>query len=842
MLSRESSFSNDSLFTSAFSSFLPSGLFGLLGVVAVLVRWLFAAAVLAGALVHGAALATAQPAGASGTTSQATSAPAPSPAAPAPSAPPPAPPRPASVEFTASATPDAAVTFRGIAVDDETDQPIPGATVYAASARGAELEQTTTDLDGGFTFHSPGIASLTLLSDAHQPLTIARGRARLVAGIATLRLSPLDPGAAAEIISVVGERPPAAPGATTVARAEITRLPGTRGDALTGVKNLPGVANNGSLTPGSGGLIIRGSSPEDSRILVDGFEIPILYHFLGVQSVLPSEMIDDVEYLPGAYGPQFGRASAGIVSVTSRRGARQLGGFAELSFINAAGLVEGPLGERGSFAIAARRSVIDAILPAVIPSDANLSFTAYPRYYDYQAQAEYQLTDRWQLTGFLFGTSDRFELLSDNDNASDPVATGRFANDAAFTRAIAGATYRDGAWVAKLAASAYTDTNHVTIGAERYLRLDRDGLAARAEVTYSPRSSLQLAAGAEADLTRIGYDLQFTRPPREGDPMQPSFSDDALLVADGSTTNPDLGAWVGAKLSPLRAVQLDLGARADHFVRNSDTVLQPRAQLSWTVADGSTLRAAAGRYSRPPEDLDENLQDDLTAERATHLTVGVEQRLPLPRAGTSLTATATAFYNDLAELVVLDGSRRDMASLGGYRNRGTGEAYGVELMLRLKRDDLFGWISYTGAHATRLDDPGAAGARQRLFDYDQAHNVIAVASWRLSPKWTVGGRFQLTTGKPYTPVTSSVYQADRDSYLPQFGETNSRRVDTQHQLDLRLDRVWQFRTWKLSGYLDIANTYLNAAVVDYSYNYDYSSRQKITTLPILPSLGLRGEM
>jgi hypothetical protein len=720
--------------------------------------------------------------------------------------------------------------------DAQTGAPVPNAAVYALGASGDDAEETVTDAAGGFALYGPDILAVTVVSDAHQPATVELSRSSAARAATVIRLTPLafDETGAAEIIAIEGERPPQAPGATTVRRAEITRIPGTRGDALTGVKNLPGVANNGALTPGSGGLVIRGSSPEDSRILVDGFEIPILYHFLGVQSVLPSEMIDDVEYLPGAYGPAFGRASAGVVSVTSRRGAREAGGFAELSFINAAGLVEGPLGERGSFAIAARRSVIDAILPAVIPDDANLSFTAYPRYYDYQAQAEYRAGERWQLSAFLFGSSDRVELLSDNDNAADPVATGRFASAATFTRGIAAATYRAPGVVAKLAASAYTDTNHFSVGADRFLRLDRDGVAGRGELAWTPRRELTLTAGGEADLTRTRYDLRFTRPPREGDPMQPNFSEDALLVAEGTTRSPDLGAWANAELWPTARLQLVLGARLDAFVRNEDVVVQPRAQLAWHVAEGATLRAAAGRYSRPPEDLDENLQDELGAERATHVTAAAEKRL-----APGLTLTATAFYNQLDDLVVLDASRRDMASLGGYKNLGEGQAYGVELMLRLRRDDVFGWISYTGAHATRRDAPGA---EERLFDYDQRHNVIAVASWRLSPRWQLGGRFQLTTGKPYTPVEAALYQADRDSYLPRFGEVNSRRVDTQHQLDLRLDRVWQFRTWKLSGYLDIANTYLNAAVVDYAYNFDYTERQKITTLPILPSIGLRGEM
>jgi TonB-dependent Receptor Plug Domain len=729
----------------------------------------------------------------------------------------------------------AAPAYRGVVRDARTGRPVEGATVYAVGAD----TQAATKADGSFVLVGDTITAVTVISDDYAPTTVKLGAEAAAQGepaVVQVELEPLafDEQSAAEVIAVQGDRPPAAPGATTVRRAEITRIPGTRGDTLSGLKNLPGVANNGSLTPGSGGLIIRGSSPEDSRILVDGFEIPILYHFLGVQSVLPSEMIDNVEYLPGAYGPSYGRASGGVVAVTSRHGAGKTGGFAELSFLNAAGLVEGRLGKRGSFAVAARRSIIDAILPAVIPSSANLAFTAYPRYYDYQAQAEYALSDRWQLRGFLFGSDDQVVLLNDNDNALDPAATGRFANAASFTRAISSLSYRRPELSAKLSVSAYTDTNHFSVGADRFLRLDRDGVAGRAEATWNASPRLALNAGAEADLTRTRFDIKFTRPPREGDPMAPNFSQDALLQTKGATRSPDLGAWIGATAWPVRTLELNMGARVDHYVRNQDVALQPRAQAAWQIADGSMVRAAAGMYTRPPEDLDENLQDSLQAEHAIHGTVSAERRL-MP----GLTAQATGFYNRLSDLVVLDGNRREMSSLDGYVNRGVGRAYGAELLLRLRRDDFFGWISYTGSRATRRDAPSAP---QRLFDYDQSHNLIAVASWNLTPKWQLGGRFQLTTGKPYTPVTSAVYQADVDAYLPQYGEVNSRRVNTQHQLDLRVDRTWSFRSWKLAGYVDIANTYLNAAVVDYAYNFDYTARQNVTTLPIIPSIGLRGEM
>lgn len=719
-----------------------------------------------------------------------------------------------------------APALSGTVLDEQTGAPVMAATVYAI---GAELE-VVTDEQGRFELpQRAGITALTIIADAYQPRTIAVRRS----GALQIRLAPMTHfEGAGEVIAMQGERPAQDPGAATVERAEIVRLPGARGDTLTSIKNLPGIANNGSLTPDSGGLIIRGSSPEDSRILVDGFEIPLLYHFGGLQSVIPSELISDIEVLPGAFGPEYGRASSGIVQVTPRRGPRKPGGFVELSFINGAAMVEGPIGKRGSFTVAARRSLIDALLPAVIPDDANLTFIAYPSYYDAQLQAELAVGERWQLSAFLFGASDKVVLDNGNDNPSDPALTGRLAADSSFARAIFSAAYQGDSITAKFSASPVAMQLENQIGAEHYLRFDVRALTVRGETRWNASRSFALAAGTELDFTYYDYSLRFVRPPREGNPMPPSFSDDPMLIADDSRQSPSLAGWIDAELAPVRTLSMKLGARVDSYRRNKDTVVQPRARLTWHVAEGATVSAAGGLYSRPPEDQDEILQDDLAAERAWHASLSAEKRLT-----PALTVSATAFSNTLRDLVVLDGDRRD-DSMATYANLGEGRAYGAELMLRYKSPTVFGWLAYTGARALRRDAPDGP---ERLFDYDQAHNLVLVASWKLGANWQLGGRFQLTTGKPYTPVASSIYQADRDSYRPVFAELNSRRVDTQHQLDLRVDRTWAFPSFRLAAYLDVSNTYLNAAVVDYAYNFDYSARQKITTLPILPSFGLRGE-
>jgi hypothetical protein len=147
-------------------------------------------------------------------------------------------------------------------------------------------------------------------------------------------------------------------------------------------------------------------------------------------------------------------------------------------------------------------------------------------------------------------------------------------------------------------------------------------------------------------------------------------------------------------------------------------------------------------------------------------------------------------------------------------------------------------LSYSLSHSTRVDHPGD---RRRLFDYDQPHDLNVALEWQ-GKKWRFGGRFTLTSGLPYTPVTTSVYDSDHDTYVPVFADVNSDRVPLHHQLDVRIDRSWKIGAMKLSAFLDVQNVYLNESVAGYGYSFDYSERFAFKSIPILPSIGLRGEL
>jgi hypothetical protein len=148
----------------------------------------------------------------------------------------------------------------------------------------------------------------------------------------------------------------------------------------------------------------------------------------------------------------------------------------------------------------------------------------------------------------------------------------------------------------------------------------------------------------------------------------------------------------------------------------------------------------------------------------------------------------------------------------------------------------FGRLGYSYSHSTRVDQPGGP---DRLFDYDQPHSLNAAASWK-GERWQLGARFSLYSGLPYTPVIGAEFDSDRNLHIPIPGEVNAERAPLHHQLDLRADFAWRWGPVAMVAYLDVQNVYLNRSIVRYFYSYDYSQRSAFESLPLIPSIGLRG--
>ncbi|MCE9577868.1 MAG: TonB-dependent receptor [Deltaproteobacteria bacterium] len=718
-------------------------------------------------------------------------------------------------DVSASTTPSTAATATGRVVDT-AGRPLAGALVSVEN----NPTGVVTDRDGRFAITAPVGATLVIEADDHE-VGIA-----LVTG-ESLEVALREVGAG-ETVEIRGAAPLTAPGAASLDREELHRVPGTGGDVVRALTVMPGIVNSqGPL--GYSGVVIRGASPQDSKVLLDDFEIPILIHNIGIRSVLPIETVQSLDYVPGGFDVGFGRASSGIVAVTTRAGDERRHAQAELSLIDGGVLAQGPAGKDTRYIVAFRRSMVDLVLPSLLPSDLDLSLTTVPNYYDGQFRLDHRLGPRWTLALSGAAATDTLEIYTTKDTSE---RSKRFYGHTAFARVTGSATFHDGPWTAKLALSGMIPKFVNEAGADQRVSAVLPAVTPRAEVTRTMAtaiglSNVEVRAGAEAQVGRYTADLATQREDREGEPVAAYDPHDVSLQYRGTFWVPDLAQWASVAADMDPAIRLTLGLRTDQFTRSGEVAVQPRAKLEIKLTPTVTARLSSGAFARPPEYQSELLQAALDAERSTQHIASLAYE---PREGARL--QASAYYTDRSRLLARD----EMD--GALANTGRGTSLGGELLASYRGGPWFGWLGYSYSRSTRVDHPGDVS---RPFSFDQPHSLNAAASWHRG-RWQLGGRFQLYSGLPYTPATGAVLDSDRNLYMPTYGAPNSARAPLHHQLDLRVDYAWTWGPTSMTAFLDVQNVYLNDSVATVTYGYDYTQPSAIRSLPILPSIGVRGAL
>jgi outer membrane receptor for ferrienterochelin and colicin len=619
----------------------------------------------------------------------------------------------------------------------------------------------------------------------------------------------------------------------------IDKIPGTSGDPLAVVQNLAGVAR---APGGSGLLIVRGSAPEDTQIFVDGMDVPLVYHFGGLRSVLPEGVIDNIEFVPGNFSPEYGRVTGGIVDVHLKElKPKRFGGSVDVSVLDMGVYLEAPLGHRGGVAIAARRSYLDAILKAAVPSDASVSLATAPVYYDTQLLVNYHLTPAHDLRAMLFGADDRLALLFKNPADFSQQATGnRLSAHTAFWRALLADHYRPREEVENtLRLSAGQDAETISAG-DLVLDLHRRVVQLRDTLRLKLAPWATLVAGVDARAETYSGHVRLPPPPQEGQPMANqdlSQTKETIVRADWRQAP---GVFAELELRPTKPLLIAAGVRADYFQIVHQGVLAPRLSVRDDLSAQWALKGALGLYHQTPdiEQTDPGFGNPrLKAQSAIHLAIGAEWK---PWRGTTL--DATGFYKRLSNVVSPTGATRLENGVDvplNYDNGGRGRVVGLELVARRELSDgLVGWVAYTLSRSERLD----SGQRDwRVFDFDQTHILTAVGSYDLPRHWRVASRFRYVSGNPRTPVVGSVFNNVTDEYDPVFGQVNRAREPSFVQLDVRLDKQWVFDRWLLDAYLDLQNATNHVNPEGIAYNYDYTQSKVNQGLPVLPFLGLKAE-
>lgn len=737
-------------------------------------------------------------------------------------------------------------TLRGAILASGGDAAIAGATVLL----GPGNVEVRTDEKGGFAFEDlpPGQYTVSVRAPGYRGFDVQE---KLEGGEATTvkyRLTP-NSGGALEV-SVRGDRPPREVVKRTLEQREIARIPGTNGDALRSIQSLPGVARPPGL---AGLLIVRGSAPRDTQTFIDGTPVPLIYHFGGLSSVVPTEILDKIDFYPGNFSAQYGRVQGGIVDVALRAPKDSYHGLLQVDLIDVRAMAEGPIpGVKGwNFLAAVRRSYVDAWLGPVLKS-AGAGVTQAPVYYDYQIMASTKPTPNSSFRVAFIGSDDSLKLLLDQPSPGEPALSGNVGLSTSFMRLQTRYSYDfDNGDRLRLVASAGRD--NIAFGlSSLFFVLDVRSVTGRVEYQKKIAKGVTLDAGIDMFAGYYDVHVRLPAPPRPGEPPNQPFS--TRTVTETRLTG---GAYLPAgymelELSPDPSLRIVPGVRLDYFNFTKQYDFSPRVSARYDIKKEyprTTVKGGVGLFHQPPQFQEVSPpfgNPNLKSQRAIQYSLGLEQEITK-----QIQVSAEGFYKQLDNVVVSTLSPSGAAV--EYNNGGTGYVVGSEILLKYKPDKrFFGWLAYTLSRSVRRDAPDQD---ERQPPFDQTHILTVLGSFRLGHGWEIGARFRLVSGNLATPYVCNAFATTCDPYrtnalfhaasgvytpIPTGGPTTE-RLPLFHQLDLRVDKAWKFKSWQLSAYLDVQNAYNHANTEAISYNFNYTARSFVSGLPILPSIGIRGE-
>jgi hypothetical protein len=448
----------------------------------------------------------------------------------------------------------------------------------------------------------------------------------------------------------------------------------------------------------------------------------------------------------------------------------------------------------------------------------------------------------------VFGANDEVGAVAgDKQKEGDQIAQGQIAAFLQMHRQNLAWLFEPSATMKnELSAFNIYSFSRVEIGRDLFIDGYLAGPGIREEFSWQAATWNRPMFGAEFTVPTFGFKANLIRPPKEGDPGPPSFSDDLAYQTDLTLTTWFLGAYIQDEMDVGKIARITPGLRFNYLGYNHTWSFDPRLFVRVEPLEKLAVKVGIGEYHQIPktDELHEDFGNpELEHENSYQLNVGVEYEFP-----EAIRVEAQGYYKVMDHLVARNPDLGDVDH--PYKNVGIGVVYGAELLVRKKLTDFwYAWLAYSFTVSRRNDDPGDGegwpavldgfGPGWRWFDADVTHNFTILASFVLPRGFKIGAKWQYVTGTPYTPIEGSIYSADTDTYLPVYSpRINSKRNQDLHQLDLRMDKAFTFKTWELSLYIDIQNAYLQPQPFGYAYNYDFTERGMVVYPLIIPSLGL----
>ena len=642
----------------------------------------------------------------------------------------------------------------------------------------------------------------------------------------------------------------------TVTPKTITKIPsvGGQADFAQYLQVVPGVIFTGDQ---GGQLYIRGGSPIQNKVLLDGMVIYNPFHSIGLFSVFDTDIIRNADVYTGGFGAEYSGRISSIMDISTRDGnKKRFSGKIGGNTFGAKVMLEGPLKK------------------AKTPDEASVSFilSAKNSYLEQSSKIFYPYASK---TGLPFNFQDIYGKVSLNaPNGSKVNFFGFSFNDQVNNYM----SLSDFGW------NSYgAGTNFLVIPGKAPVMIEGN-------IAYSSYTSRMKEADAPDRYSNInGFNMGFDfsqfmgkNTLKYGIEMLGYTTDYQTYSVYGHSkigdkvNSTEIGIYAKYK-AVLGKFLLEPSFRLQFYASLSDLSPEPRLAVKYNAIDWLRLKAAAGMYSQnfvaATSDRDVvNLFygflsgiDNLPAtydgkpinsylQKANHFIIGAEFDV-----AKNATVNLEGYWKDFVQLTNINRNKiyADTPSeipdlLKKDFTKETGDAYGFDVSLKYEDQHWYLWAVYALGFVTREYEKAVEGGvelTQYAPHFDRRHNINVILTYTAGAKrqWEFSGRWNFGSGFPFTQVQGFYeyysfqdginfdYTTTNGELGVLFGELNGGRLPTYHRFDLDVKRKFFFtENINLEADLGVTNVYNRNNVFYVNLITSDIARQ----LPILPTLGL----
>ena len=745
-------------------------------------------------------------------------------------------------------------TIRGFVYDKNTGEPIIFTNVFL---KGTQMG-ASTDVNGYYSISKipPGAYTISVsalgFSDAAEEITVGKGAVlnqklfieSKVEELGVVEISADKIEAQTEVKMSVQKITP----------KEIEKLPSIGGEADIAqyMQVLPGVVFTGDQ---GGQLYIRGGSPVQNKVLLDGMIVYNPFHSIGLFSVFDTDIIRNADVYTGGYGANYGGRISSIMDITTIDGNyNEFHGNVSVSTFGSKLNVEGPL-----------------VRPKKI-GGSSISYIASAKH-SYLNQSSKVVYSYIEEEGLPFQYTDLYGKVTFNgENGSKANIFGLYYDDRVKYKAISDLNWNNagvggnfllipgGSAVlidGNFAYSAY-NINLVENGVSADRRSSINGFNGGLNFTYFIGDD-DVKYGLEV----VGFSTDY------------KFTNEVNRVIEQKQSTTELAFYIKYKKS-LGKLILDPSMRLHYYASLSTLSPEPRIGAKYNVTDNFRLKGAAGIYSQnliaANSDRDvvnlfngylagpDNLQKDLILEnggsreithalqKANHFIVGAE--FDITR---YINVNIEGYYKIFTQVTnvnrnkIFDDNDANFDRADELKKDfiiETGDAYGVDFVLNYDKKNFNLYAVYSLGKVTRWD-----GIQAYAPVFDRRHNVNFVGSYEFGKTrlWEFNARWNMGSGFPFTQTLGFYEQYDFSNGTGTdlqntngeigiiYDDLNGGRLPYYHRLDFTLKREFVLSVNSiLEANIGVTNAYNRPNI----FYFDRVNFERVNQLPMMPSAGM----